>query len=92
MEPSNTDIFRKVQDIEKGQGEMHAMIKDHETRLRPLENWKIAYEAAAKALEGIHTSPASNTNKDFTTFVIKVIGMMTGIVALLYLMVQQLAK
>lgn len=92
MEPSNTDIFRKVQDIEKGQADMHTMVKDHENRLRPLENWKIAYEAAAKALEGIHASPNNNTNKDFSTFVVKVMGLMTAIVGLLYLMVQQLVK
>lgn len=92
MEPSNTDIFRKVQDIEKGQGEMHTMVKDHETRLRAVENFKVAYEAATKALEGVKANPGNSTNKDFVNFVLKVTGLMTAIVGFLYLMVQQLAK
>lgn len=92
MEPSNTDIFREVQDIQRGQSDLHTMVKDHELRLKMVENFVIAYEAATKALASVSSSPAQNTNKDFKDFVLKIIGLMTVIVALLTLIVQQVTK
>lgn len=88
---SNADIFREVNQVKRDNSDMLNMIKDHEARIRPLENWKIAYEAAVKALDGVSTPrPTNAINKEFVNIVTKFIALLTGMVGVIYLAISNL--
>lgn len=90
VKPTNTDIFRKLTDVEKNQGSMLKMIEDHEARIRPLENWKIAYEAAVKALEGMPGRKVTDLNDEFIKIIFKFLTVVTTLLGIIYLLIKQL--
>lgn len=85
--PTNSDIYREILTI---QGTM----KKFEERLRPLEDWKVAYQAATEALDKAKipqmTGQSGTLNAAFVKVVLKVLGYMTALVGLLYLMIDKL--
>lgn len=91
-EPSNTDIVREIRDVKKEQHIQGGLLKDHEQRIRRVENFQIAYEAAQKALAGVAPPGSPNLNKDFVNVVLKFIGLLGGMITLGYLIVQALTK
>jgi hypothetical protein len=42
-EPTNGELLKEIKAV-------HAVLEDHEARLKPLEQWKIAYDAADAAI------------------------------------------
>lgn len=90
--PTNSDIYRKLSTVEQSQGSMLKMIEDHEARIRPLENWKIAYEAAVKALEGVPSRNLNSLNSDFVKVVLRFLTVITALLGIVLLLVQAAQK
>lgn len=83
----------ELRDIQRTQKDQGYAIRELDARLKPLENFKVAYEAATKALEGVATKPGGgNLNKDFVNVVLKFITLLSTLVALFYLIIQSLHK
>lgn len=96
---TNNDLLKEVKAI-------HAILKDHETRLKPLEQWKIAYDAAdaaitkykqenmdvALSIASKSTAFSDGVNKDFVKVVLQFLAVITTLLGLLYLTLQYFLK
>ncbi len=75
------------------QKEAFRVQEDHGRRIRDVEKFQIAYEAAAKALESVDGGKSvAGLNKDFVTVVLKFLAFLTTLVGLFYLIIQSLSK
>lgn len=96
---TNNDLLKEVKAI-------HALLQDHEARLKPLEQWKIAYDAADAAISRYkqdHKEAASfmankpsvfsdGVNKDFVKVVLQFLAVIASLLGIFYLVLQQFTK
>lgn len=87
---TNADLMREIKRGQEADENLLAMFKDHESRIRPLENFVIAYDAALKAVQNINPPRTGSLNKDFVNVVLKFIALLTIMVGLIYLIVSKL--
>ncbi len=100
QEQVNVDVMTRINRIEvilegvvNQQKQSLSVQDDHEKRLRNVEKFQIAYEAAAKALESVDTNKGvASLNKDFVNVVLKFLAVFTALIGLFYLIIQSLSK
>jgi hypothetical protein len=97
--PSNTDLMREIKAMGKVQLDQGKTLVDHESRIRQWERFKIAYDAADAALAKYRqehpeakVSTFNGINKDFVNIIIKFLGVISALLGLLYLIIQNLPK
>ena len=91
--PTNSDIMREIKGINQ-------TLIDHEGRIKPLEQFKIAYDAADAAITKYRSehpetkaNVVSGINKEFLKVIGQVVALFGSLLALLYLVVEtMLAK
>lgn len=96
---TNNDLLKEVKAI-------HGILRDHEERLKPLEQWKIAYDAADAAItkykqENVEatmrvaskpTAFSDGINKDFARVVLQFLAVITALLGIVYLVLQYFLK
>lgn len=92
--PSNTEVIREVKIL-------GGRMDQFDSRLIPLEQWKIAYDAASAAIDKYKKDqqllvPAGKAdgvnalNKDFLALVAKVVALLTSLTGIIYFLVQNI--
>lgn len=95
-QPSNGELLKEIKSV-------HTILQGHEDRLKELERWKIAYDAAMEAVKNYKQEHQEVTRradalfgggvmKDFVNVVLKFLGLITTLLGILYLVVEQLVK
>lgn len=91
-EPTNADLLREIKAITK-------ITDDHEQRLKDIEHYKTTQEAVAEYVAKYGTSAqkegrvtGESDNKELVKTIVKLFSLFTGIIALIYAIIQALGK